>query len=202
MIDARLRPLTGRVLTPLATRMVRCSPLVVTVMAALVGLAAAMTVALGLHWVALGCWIASRILDGLDGAIARRAGTTSDLGGYLDMTLDTVVYAAIPLGIAYAESTTGTWALCAVLIATFYVNIVSWSYLAALLEKRGRGAKATGEQTSITMPGGLVEGAETIAAYVVLLAFPSVAPWGFAVMAVGVGITVLQRLHWAKRNLA
>ena len=38
----------------------------------------------------------NRLLDGLDGAVARAAGGT-DLGGFLDITMDFLVYSAIPL---------------------------------------------------------------------------------------------------------
>ena len=201
MIDSRLRPAVDRLLTPVTRAAAHVPPNVITVLAAAIGVAAAVLVAVGAHWAALACWLASRVLDGLDGAVARRSGTASDFGGYLDMTLDTVVYAAIPLGLAWHLDDLGTWALCAALIATFYVNVISWSYLAALLEKRGQGASTTGESTSITMPTGLVEGAETVVAYAVMLAFPSIAPWGFAVMAIAVLGTIIQRMVWARSHL-
>lgn len=201
MIDTRLRPLVSRMLHPLVTPLRRVPPVAVTLLALGFGLGAAIAVAVGMHWVALGCWLVSRLLDGLDGALARRTGTASDFGGLMDMTLDTIVYSAVPIGIAYADGSAATWALCAVLLGSFYINLTSWSYLAALLEKRGLGAPASGEQTSITMPGGLVEGAETIVAYAVFLALPAIAPWGFAIMAVAVGVTAGQRVLWAKRHL-
>lgn len=188
-------------LHPLVTPLRRVPPVAVTLLALGFGLGAAIAVAVGMHWVALGCWLVSRLLDGLDGALARRTGTASDFGGLMDMTLDTIVYSAVPIGIAYADGSAATWALCAVLLGSFYINLTSWSYLAALLEKRGLGAPASGEQTSITMPGGLVEGAETIVAYAVFLALPAIAPWGFAIMAVAVGVTAGQRVLWAKRHL-
>lgn len=201
MIDARLRTSVSRALAPLAARASRVHPVLISVFGALVGLSAAAFVAIGAHWIALGCWLANRILDGIDGAVARRSGRASDLGGYLDMLLDTIVYSAIPIGIAVFVAEPHTWALCAGLLAAFYINITSWTYLAALLEKRGRGAATTGEQTSVTMPGGLVEGAETIALFAICLAFPQFASWGFALMIVAVAITIAQRVLWAKRHL-
>lgn len=120
-------------------------------------------------------WLANRIVDGLDGVVARTTGRTSDTGGYLDMVVDVVVYAAIPLGVAVGKGGTAAWTAAAVLLASFYLNTITWSYLAALLEKRGWGAASKGESTSITMPAGLVEGTETIVAYTLLLALPSAA---------------------------
>ena len=74
----------------------------------------------------------------------------------------------------------------AVLLATFYVNAVSWTYLSALLEKRSAGASRTGELTSIAMPPALVEGAETLVLFTLALLVPRDAPQVFAVMAVAV----------------
>lgn len=74
-------------------------------------------------------------------------------------------------------------------------------YLAALLEKRNAGAAARGELTSVTMPTGLVEGAETIVLYTIFLLFPGALVPIFVLMAGLVLITVGQRLIWAVRHL-
>jgi phosphatidylglycerophosphate synthase len=60
------------------------------------------------------------------GAVARRAGTASDLGGYLDIVVDTGVYDAVPRGLAYRLDTTLGWAMAALLLASSYVNTISW----------------------------------------------------------------------------
>jgi hypothetical protein len=51
------------------------------------------------------------------------------------------------------------------------------------------------------MPPGLVEGAETIALYAVLLALPTHALVLFWVMTGLVTITIVQRVVWATRSL-
>jgi phosphatidylglycerophosphate synthase len=155
----------------------------------------------GHHWWALAAFFAGRVFDSVDGAVARRGGTASDLGGYLDQLADTVGYAAVPLGLAAGAGTTAVWPGCAVLLASFYVNIVSWAYLAALAEKRGAGASAQGASTSIVMPTGLVEGAETVVLYSVMLAVPAWLPGWFWVMTALVAVTVVQRVFWAVRHL-
>jgi phosphatidylglycerophosphate synthase len=155
----------------------------------------------GLHWWALALFLAGRVFDSVDGAVARRGGTASDLGGYLDQLADTVGYAAVPLGLAAGAGTTAVWAACAVLLASFYVNIVSWAYLAALAEKRGSGATAQDVATSIVMPTGLVEGAETVALYAAMLVIPGWLPGWFWVMAGLVAVTAVQRVVWAVRHL-
>lgn len=140
-------------------------------------------------------WLLGRLLDGLDGAIARRSGKQSDFGGYLDMSLDVVAYALIPLGIAIAFPTEGVFFATVTLLAVFYVNISSWMYLAALMEKRR--AAAPESQTSIYMPSGVIEGSETIVFYTLFIALPDYYPFLAYAMAVLTAVTIVQRSVWA-----
>ncbi|GIW02050.1 MAG: hypothetical protein KatS3mg058_3453 [Roseiflexus sp.] len=176
-------------------------PTVVTVLAAVAGLGAAVAAWQSAYWLAVGLWLVNRILDGLDGAIARSAGKQSDLGAYLDIVLDFVVYAAIPLGLALAHGEPAALVALALLLASFYINGAGWMYLAAVLEKRNAGAVARGEPTSVTMPPGLIEGTETIAFYTLFLLFPDALVILFGVMAVLTLITAGQRVVWAVRNV-
>lgn len=74
-------------------------------------------------------------------------------------------------------------------------------YLAAVLEKRNAGAAARGEMTSVTMPGGLVEGAESLVLFSLMLLFPAYAVALFLAMAALVAVTALGRVAWAARAL-
>ena len=202
MIDRALRRHKEAILDPLARMTPRgVSPSAVTAIAVVPGLGAALAAARGLPALAVALWLGNRLLDGLDGTLARRAGRMTDRGAYADVLLDVVVYAAIPLGIAAGRDGTAAWTAAAALLATFYVNAISWAYLAALLEKRGAGARARGEMTAITMPPGVVEGAETVVLFALALAVPD---WSVAVMwimAAGVAAGVVQRALWAARAL-
>lgn len=202
MIDRTLRTTKDRVVGP-AARMVagHVGPGWLTMLSLAGGLGGGVAAGFGLRWEAVALWLLGRVFDGLDGAVARDGDRQSDLGGYMDMMADTVGYAAVPIGIATAQASVGTWTWCAVLLATFYANTMSWTYLAAIAEKRGDGAGATGERTTIHMPAGLVEGAETIVLFVLMLSFPDRAIWWFSAMAGLVGITVIQRVVWAVRSL-
>jgi phosphatidylglycerophosphate synthase len=194
VIDARLRPLKDRLLDPVAGAAARrCGPLPFTVASLGLGLGAALAAASGLVIWSVVLWLTGRVSDGLDGAVARRRGVTSDLGGYLDILGDTVVYAAVPIGVAVAVDQRAAWIAVAFLLAAFYVNAVSWAVLSALLEKR-RPAREVGSAPSVHMPAGLIEGAETIVLYTLLLAFPGQATSWFVLMAVLVGVTIVQRL--------
>lgn len=202
MLDVRLRPvkerLLGRLTAPLARRV---SAGAVTALALLVTLGAAGLAWAGLPLVALVAWLLGRLLDGLDGAVARARGEATDWGGYVDIVADTIGYAAVPIGVALGIDERAGWITVAVLLGALFVNTISWSFLAAVLEKRGAGASATGEMTAVTMPPALVEGTETIVLFSLFVALPSLAPWLFALMAALVGVNVLQRLWWASTNL-
>ena len=147
-------------------------------------------------------WLIARLVDGLDGPVARVRGEAGDLGGYLDMLADTIGYALIPIGVALGVDERGTWIALAFLLAALYVNAISWTYPAAVLEKRGAGARQQGELTSVTMPPALIEGTETIVLFTLFLAFPERAAWLFATMAGLVAVNVLLRLRWASKRLA
>jgi phosphatidylglycerophosphate synthase len=203
VIDQKLREAKDRAIDPVVRGLValRVGAGWFTAAGLITSLAAGALAWRGLTWWALAAFLAGRVFDSVDGAVARRAGTASDLGGYLDQLADTVGYALVPLGLAAGIGTTEVWAACAVLVASFYVNIVSWAYLAALAEKRGAGAAAQGSATSIVMPTGLVEGAETVVLYIAMLAIPGWLPGWFWVMAVLVAVTVAQRVAWAVREL-
>jgi phosphatidylglycerophosphate synthase len=172
MFDNTLRPLKDRLTSPLADTIGRwLAPDAVSLLAFAAGLGCTASLAFGGLWLALGLWLFSRLLDGLDGLIARRSKRSSDAGGYLDIMLDFMIYAALPLAMVWAEPALA-WPT-AVLLGVFYINSASWMYLSALLEKRGAGAEARGESTSVSMPRGLVEGSETIVFYSVLIVIPS-----------------------------
>lgn len=202
MIDALLRRPKDRILTPLARGPLRViSPLAVTLLAFAVGLATAVLAWQQFYLLALGLWLLNRTLDGLDGTLARLQGRQSDLGGYLDMVLDVVVYAAVPMGLALGVASADVYLCLALMLGSYYINISSWMYLAALLEKRRQGALHRGEQTSVTMPGGLIEGAETILGYALFLLLPGQLVLLFSLMALLVLLTAVQRLVWAVRHL-
>lgn len=202
MLDLRLRPTKDAALDPLARRLPRAvTPAGITGASLGVTLLAAGLAALGRPLLALSLWLAGRFLDGLDGALARCRGTSSDLGGFLDLLGDTVGYVAVPLGVAIGVDERSTWIAVSALMGTFYVNALSWSFLAAVLEKRGVGASATGETTSITMPPALVEGSETIVLFGLFIVLSQWAPWLFGLMAALVAVNVVQRVAWARRNL-
>lgn len=200
VIDHRLRATKDRLTEPIVARLpAAITPARLTAASLVGGVGAGLLAAGGWRWWALAVWLAGRACDGLDGAVARRRGRQSDLGGYLDLMADAVGYVAVPLGVAVAHGDGRVWVACAVLLAAFYLNVMSWAVLAAIAEKRQAGAAASGERTTVHMPSGLVEGAETVALFAVVLAWPSAALALFWTMAALVVLTVVQRVRWAAR---
>jgi phosphatidylglycerophosphate synthase len=123
--------------------------------------------------------LASRLADGLDGAVARAHGKT-DFGGYLDIVCDFTFYGAIPL--AFVLNDPGTNGVAgAFLLFSFYVNAATFLGYAVLAEKRGLETRSRGEK-SLYFTAGLMEGTETILCFAVLAVWPGLfvpAAWVF-----------------------
>ena len=199
MFDSSLRRFKDRVGTPLAQRMSRVSPMFISMLALVVGLLATYAAYKGQYIWAFAFWILNRILDGLDGLIARLHDRQSDFGGYVDILTDYIVYAALPLGLVVGSASNERYLALAFLLAAFYVNSASWMYLSAILEKRSAHSPET--QTAIVMPAGIIGGFETIIAYGIFLLFPAHITILFSIFAALVIVTILQRLLWARKNV-
>ncbi len=201
MFDPLLRPVKDRILAPLAGALRSVHPGVITGLALALGLGAAGAAWLGAFGAGLALWLANRVLDGLDGAVARLRGRSSDLGGYLDLVADFMVYGAVPVAMALRPGADpGLPSAALLLLAAFYVNAASWMVPAALLEKRGRGAGARGEPTAVTIPEGLVAGGETVVFYALFFLFPGHQVALFHLMAGLTALTVAQRALWGFRE--
>lgn len=199
MFDTYLRNQKDRIGEPLAKRLRSVHPQTITLVALLIGLAATFMAARGWYLWALALWLLNRALDGLDGLLARLHGHQSDFGGYLDILIDFVVYAALPIGLVLSTPTPERYLVLALMLAVFYVNTASWMYLAAILEKRH--AREPETTTTVVMPAGLIGGFETIVAYCIFLLFPNAMAILYSIFSALVLITIFQRLFWARRAL-
>lgn len=187
-------------LAPLVDRLAFVSPVALTVTGLVLGLAAALAAA-DANWpLALLLFLMNRLVDGLDGDVARARSEATDRGGYADIVVDTIVYAAIPLGAAAGSDIDHIWPIVALLVGSFYINTTTWTYLAAVIEKRGRIAGGN-PSTSVVMPTGLIEGAETVVFFVVMLAIPGWLDWTMGVMAAAVAIGASVRFFRGHRML-
>lgn len=147
-----------------------------------VGLATVPLLAWGRYELALLVILLNRLIDGLDGAIARSKGPTS-FGGYLDIMCDMGFYAAVPLGFALARPENALWA--ALLLASFVCTASSFLGRAVLAVQRGEPDDGARGRKSFFHAAGIVEGTETIVAFVLFCLFPEAFPWlagGFAAL--------------------
>lgn len=161
-----------------------------------VGMAAAIAIAQGWFLTGLVLLVASRLGDGLDGAVARIKGET-DLGGYLDIVLDFAFYGAIPIGFVLADPAANAVA-GAVLVFAFYVNGASFLAYAIIAEKRKLETGARGAK-SFFFTTGLAEATETLAVFVAFCLFPSwFSPIAYVFAAVTF-YTALSRIVQARR---
>ena len=172
MFDSQLRALIDPPLNAMGTRLagLGVTANAVTLGGLALGLVAAAMIALGAPELALIPLLASRLADGLDGAVARATERT-DFGGYLDITADFLFYGAVPLGFVLMNPS-AHGAAGAFLLTSFYFNGASFLGYAILAEKHGLESKKRGLK-SLYFTGGLLEGTETILFFVLLCLVPA-----------------------------
>jgi len=156
-----------------------------------IGIAAAAAIGLGDYGWGLGLLLASRLADGLDGAVARRTHTT-DRGAFLDITLDFLFYASIPLAFALADPVRNALP-AGVLLAAFIGTGSSFLAFAVMAERRGLASDAYPSKGFYYL-GGLTEASETLICFVLMCLWPDHFAWwayGFAALC---GITVATRI--------
>ena len=139
----------------------------VTVLGFAVGLAAIAAIAAQLYLVGLGLLLLNRLADGVDGCLARRHGPT-DLGGYLDIVLDFIIYSGLAFAFALAQPERALAA--AFLIFSFMGTGSSFLAFAIFAAKRKLGEHQG--MKGFYYLGGITEGTETILLFVFVCLLP------------------------------
>ena len=200
MFDRPIQSLINPLLQRAAHALVRCGVHADTVswVGFGLGLGGAMAIASQQPQLGLALILASRLADGLDGAVARQTRTT-DRGAFLDISLDFLFYASIPLAFALADPAAHALA-AAVLLAAFIGSGSSFLAFAVLAERRGLTSLAY-PQKGLYYLGGLTEAGETLACFTAMCLWPTAfvpLALGFAALC---GLTLLARLHAGWRLL-
>ncbi len=171
MLDRFVIPLIKPAVDSLANKLVRKGAKAdhVTLLAFAIGIAAAVCIALQYFSVAVVLILLSRLCDALDGAVARHTSPT-DAGGFLDISLDFLFYASIPLGFAIAEPSANALP-AAVLLACFIGTGASFLAFAALAAKRGP-ESINYPHKSLYFLGGLTEATETLIFFIAMCFWP------------------------------
>ena len=198
MIDAWLQARITPLLTALARPLQRlgATPDGLTLAGFGLGLLAALALAWQLHGLGLALLLLSRLLDGLDGALARLTRPTRR-GAFLDIALDFVFYALIPVAFALADPAANALA-AAVLLLAFVANGSSFLAYAALAPAA---PPRPGPRKGMAYLGGLTEAGETLAVMVAMCLWPqhfALLAWGFAALC---GLSWLARLRAGWRDL-
>jgi phosphatidylglycerophosphate synthase len=201
VIDAPLRRILNRPLSTLARAIdvPWVTPDRITMAGLVIGVGSAGLAAIQWWPAALAAWLVSRLLDGLDGALARRrrsrgaSTSTSEAGGFLDITADFVVYGTTVLGVAIgvtSEFGAPWWPFLAVLLA-YYLNGATFLAFSSIAERTGR---RLDDGRSLSFLGKVAEGTETIIVHSMWLILPSFA-WQIAIgWAAVVALSATQRM--------
>ena len=198
MIDEPFRQWMSRAAASPARAMRRLgiTPNQVTIVALVMGIAAAVVIALGNLSAGIAIWLSSRILDGYDGMLARLSGQTSLFGGFLDIAADMLAYSAMAIGFALAMPDDRV--LWLVVLAGYVMAITTTLALSSLLERADR---QLGGNRSLQFTPALAEGGETSMVYSVIALWPM---WSRAVLVAWIALlaaTMVQRARLAYRLL-
>jgi len=221
MLDIQFRPLKDQIFNPISRLIPQAiTPLHLTLLAFISGLISCLFALTNHTALSITFWFLNRALDCLDGAVARHRNQPSDLGGFLDLLGDFIVYSLIPIccGLSTAAEEGETWHLwlsIAVVEASFHINNFVLFFVAAVVEKRRAGAAISDsegggddtmgqnerevkvkELTSVAMRPALVEGMESGILFTVMLGMPAWTEWVCWIMAGLVGIGICQRVVW------
>ncbi len=177
---AFIKPALDAIAKPLALRGVRANHISLAGFA--IGLGAAILIAVHAYLAGLVAIFISRLCDALDGAVARQ-NQASDAGAFLDIALDMLFYASIPLAFALANPKANALA-ASVLLAGFVGTASSFLAFAVLAAKRGLASSAYPHK-SFYFTGGLTEAGETLAVFAAMCLWPQYfahLAWGFAAL--------------------
>ena len=164
-----------------------------TLLGFLLGIFAALLIAFDAYLAGAIAILASRLFDALDGAVARLTRAT-DAGGFLDIALDFVFYASIPLAFAFSDPSRNALP-AAVLLAAFIGTGSSFLAFAVMATKRGLSNLATPDK-SFYFLGGLTEASETLLCFMAMCLWPGLfieLAYGFAALC---AITTVTRIWW------
>ena len=200
MLDGRINRFIAPALSHFAQRLVAAGVSAdrLTAVGLALGLFSALCISRGLTGIALLPLLASRLCDGLDGAVARLTQST-DRGGFNDIVFDFIFYGSVPLAFALLSPVNALAA--ATLLFAFYVNGASFLAFAALASKRGLESERT-RRKSLYFTTGLAEASETIGVFAAMCLLPesfSLFAYSFSILCL---VTAASRIARAWKVLA
>jgi phosphatidylglycerophosphate synthase len=199
MFDVALRKWIDPALNSAASRIARTgiSANALTIIGAGAAVIIGSTIANGAFVTAIILITINRLLDGLDGAVARVNGQTA-FGGYLDSLADYIFYLAVPIGFAFYNADNQLPAL--LLTASFTLTAVSFLAFAAIASQNPDIRNDHGPKAFLYTTG-LMEGGETIAFFILMAIWPAYFAGIASLFTALCLITIVQRLWMAYHQL-
>lgn len=198
MLDSYMRPLIdpplNRIGKQLAQRGISSDS--VTISGFVMGLVAIFLITQESYLLALGFICLNRLLDGIDGAIARHSGLR-DFGGFLDIVCDFIFYAGVIFAFGVADHTRLLSA--SFLIFSFIGPMSSFLAYAILAAKNNRNTTSRGKKSFYYL-GGICEGTETFVVFIILCFSPDyfdLIAYSFAALC---WLTTMGRIFMAKAH--
>ncbi|AEF02904.1 CDP-alcohol phosphatidyltransferase family protein [Alteromonas sp. KS69] len=195
MLDAKVTPFIKPLLRPMIVALSKAcvTPNQVTVVGFVIGLLSVPAIVNGWWVMAFICIVANRVLDGIDGELARFQQSSSSAGGFLDICLDFLFYAAVPL--AFGIANPSEWGVPALVLMAAFVGTGS-SFLAfAVAAEKFNIEKPQFKNKSFYYMQGLTEGTETILLFLAFCIWPSYFPVLAYVFAAACAITIVTRIY-------
>lgn len=202
MLDSIVTPFIKPLLKPIIIGLDKkgLTPNQITIAGFIIGLLAVPMIVLNWWWAALFFIALNRIMDGIDGELARYQQSSSSAGGFLDICLDFLFYASIPF--AFGLANPEQWGVPALVLLVTFIGTGS-SFLAfAIAAEKFKIDRPQFKNKSFYYMQGLAEGTETIAIFVAFCIWPqwfSVLAYGFAFVC---AITIVTRISGGFHTLA
>ena len=198
MLDSYIRPMIDPPLNAAAVRLARTGMTANTLTA--VGFGFSLCAFAALAFQACGFAILfiviSRLMDGLDGPLARQSQAT-DLGGDFDIVSDFIFYSGVVFFFAVGRPEAALPA--AFLIFSFMGTASSFLAYAIVAAKRGLNHEKQGRKSFFYLKG-ITEGTETIALLIFICIFPNMFAWASYIFGGLCWLTTLGRTVQAAKD--
>ena len=171
MLDKKANEILKNILIPISRILLKLNikPDHITFFGLFVGFCSFVFLSFGMTNIALILFLINRILDGIDGTMARLSKKT-DLGGYYDIVCDFFIYAIIPFGFILLDKE--NCLSMAFLLTTFLGTCSTFLTTAWIFEKNKIKIDIkTTNPKSFYYSVGLIEGTETILFFVLMFLF-------------------------------
>ena len=175
MFDKNIIPIAEKLLLPFAKKLASkgINADSITMIGFVFGLFAALSISCDYFILGFIFILINRVFDGLDGIVARQT-QTSDRGAFLDISLDFVFYAMIPMSFAINDPVTNSLAAI-VLIVSFVGTGSSFLAFSLFAERRNLKSKVFPKK-GIYYSESFMEGGETIFFFLPMCLIPSFFP--------------------------